>query len=65
MSSPFKSLIKYVQGAVFLIPLMIKTSSSQLWAYPLAKMFLYFDILTWSSTLNLGPFSLESSFYSA
>ena len=37
----------------------------QCWAYPSAKMFLYFDILTQSPTLNLGYFSWESSLYSA
>ena len=45
--------------------LIAKTSSDQLGVYPVALMFLYFEILTWSPTLNLGSISLESTFYSA
>ena len=50
----------YVHGIVFLVFLITKTSSDQSGAYPFAKMFLYFDTLTWSPTWNLGSFSLES-----
>ena len=39
---------------------MTKTSSGQFVVHPLAKMFLYFDILTWSQTLNLGSLLLTS-----
>ena len=49
---------------MFLILLKTKTSD-QFWVYPLAKMSLYFNILTQSPILNLGFFSLESSLYSA
>ena len=42
-----------------------KTSSDQFGAYSLAKIFLYFEILTWSPSLNLGYFLLKSSLYSA
>ena len=42
-----------IQGTVFLILLTTKTSSNQFGVYPLAKMFLYFEILTSSPTLNL------------
>ena len=42
---------------------MTKTSSEQLGACPLAKMFFYFEILTWSRTLNLVSFSLEPRLY--
>ena len=46
ISPPFKTLIAKVHGTVFLISLITKTTSDQLEAYPLAKMFLYFEILT-------------------
>ena len=62
---PFKSLINHIHGTVFLILLTTKTSSYQFWVCPLAKMFLYFEILTRSPTLSLGSFSLNSSLYSA
>ena len=65
ISSPFKSLITSVHGSVFLILLMIKTSSDKFEVYPLAKMFFYLVVLTRSATLNLGSFSLESSLYAA
>ena len=65
MASPFKSLITYVDGTVFLIFLMIKTSSDQFAVYPLAKILLYFDVLTQSPALNLKSFSLKSLLYSA
>ena len=56
IGSPFKSLITYAYGTVFLILLTTKTSSDQFGVYSLAKMFLYFDILTRSPALNLGSF---------
>ena len=59
------SLITYVDGTEFCIFLIIKASSGQFWVYPLAKMSLYFGILTQSPTVNLGSFSLEPSLYSA
>ena len=34
----------HVHGIVFLILLIVKTSSDQLGAYPLGKMFLYFEV---------------------
>ena len=37
----------------------MKTFSDQFGAYPLAKIFLYLEILIWSSTLNLGFFYLN------
>ena len=69
ISSPLRSykilmtieiLLIYLYGTVFLTSLITKTSSYQFGVYPLAKMFLYFDVLTWSSTLNLGSLSLNS-----
>ena len=39
---------------------MSKTSLDQFGVYPLAKMFFYFDTLTWSPTFNFGYFSLTS-----
>ena len=53
--APFRSLITYVHGTVFLIFLITEISSDQFGVQPLAKMFLYFDILIRSPTLNL-PF---------
>ena len=50
----------------FLTPLITKASTDQFGLYPLAKMFLYFGILTWLPTLNLESFlitSLIESFY--
>ena len=35
-------------------------SSDKFGVYTLAKMFFYFDILTWSPTWNLGTLSLTS-----
>ena len=58
ISSPLKSLITYHHGTVFLTSLITNTSSDQFRTYPLAKMFLHYDILTWSPTLNLGSFLL-------
>ena len=55
----------YAQGTVCLILLTTKTSSDQFFVYPLAKTLLYFEILTWSPTLNLGLVILESTLYSA
>ena len=40
--------------------LITKTFSDQFGVYPLAKIFLYLEILTWSSSLNLGSLSLTS-----
>ena len=40
-----------------------KISSDQLGIYSLAKIFLYFEILTWSPTLNFRSFSLESAMF--
>ena len=45
------------QHFIFLIT---KTSSKQFGAYHLRKMFLYFDILTWSPILNLRSLSILS-----
>ena len=45
--------------------LITKSSSDQFGVCPLAKMFVYMEILTWSPTLNLGSFSLESALHSA
>ena len=45
--------------------LIRRSSSNQLKEYPLAKMFLYFEILTLSPMLNLGSLKLESTLYSA
>ena len=42
----------------FSTTLITKISFDQLGAYPLVKMFLYLEILTWSPTLNLGFFYL-------
>ena len=39
---------------VFLTFLITKTSSGQFGVYPLAKIFLYLEILTCSATLNFG-----------
>ena len=50
----------YVQGTVSLILQATKTSSDQFWVYPLANLFLYFEILTSSPTLKLGLDTLES-----
>ena len=50
----------YVHGTVFLTSLIRKTSSDQFGVYRLAKIFLYFDVLTRSPTLNLGSLSLNS-----
>ena len=47
---------------VFLTSLITKTSD-QLGAYPLAKMFLHFEIRTRSSTLNLASLAVESTLY--
>ena len=58
-SSPFKSLTTQVQGNAFLILLTTKISSDQFGLYPLAKMFLYFEILALSPTLNLGFFDSQ------
>ena len=52
-----RSLVTHVHGTVFLTT---KTFSDQLGVYPLARIFLYFEILTWSPTLNLGFLSLTS-----
>ena len=60
ISSPLRSLITYVHGALFLTFLITKISSGQFGVYPLGKMFLYFDILTTSSILNLGSLLLIS-----
>ena len=54
-----------VQGTVFLILLITKPSSDPFGVYPLAKMFLYFEILTLSPTLTLGFFLLRFSLYLA
>ena len=45
---------------LYLYFFITKHSSDQFGVWPLAKMFLYFDILTWSSTINLGSLSLIS-----
>ena len=58
--SLLRSLITYIHGTVFLTFLITKTSSDQFDVYPLAKIFLYFEILTWLPTLNLGSLSLPS-----
>ena len=50
----------YIYRTVFLILLIIKNFSDQFWVYLLGKMFLYFGILTWAPTWNLGYFALES-----
>ena len=42
----------------FYLFLIIKSSSDLFQTQLFGKVFLYFDILTWSSTLNLGSFSL-------
>ena len=47
-------------GTVFLTSLITKSSSGEFGVYLLAKMFSYFDILTWSRTLNIGTLSLIS-----
>ena len=60
ISSPLRSLITYVHGTVFLILLITKTYSDQFGVYPLEKIFLYLEILTWSPTLNLALLSLTS-----
>ena len=60
ISSPLRSLITYVQGTAFLTFLITKTSSDQFGVYHLAKIFFYFEILTWPPTLNLGSLSLTS-----
>ena len=46
ISLPLRSLITYVHGTVFLILLTTKTSSDQFGVYPLAKIFLYLEIVT-------------------
>ena len=46
------------------ISLITKTSSDQFRVWPFAKIFLYFDLLTLSPTLNLGSLSLCSTPYS-
>ena len=51
-----KLLIAYVYGTVFVTFFITRMSSNQCGNILFAKMFLYSDILTWSSTLNLGPF---------
>ena len=58
--------ITYVHGTVLIVLIMLtkKTSSDQFRVKPLVKIFLYFQILTWSPTLNLGSFSFESSLHS-
>ena len=62
ISSLLKSLITYVQATVFLMLLTTKSYSDQFGAYPLAKLFLYFEILIWSPILNLGSYLLKFSF---
>ena len=42
-----RSLIAYDHGTVFLSFLITKTFSEQFGVYPLAKMFLHFDVLKW------------------
>ena len=56
--SPLRSLITYVHGTIFLTFLITKVSSDEFGVYALAKMFLYFYILTWSPILNSGSLSL-------
>ena len=46
ISPPLRSLITYVNGTVFLILPITKTSSEQFGFYPLAKIFLHLEILT-------------------
>ena len=46
--------------ALHFIFLITKTSSKQFGAYPLRKMFLYFDIFTWSTILDLRSLSILS-----
>ena len=58
MSSPLRSFIAYVHKTVFFTFLIAKAYSIQFGMYPLAKMFLYFQILTRSPSLNLGSLSL-------
>ena len=52
--------ITTVQRTVFLTFLITKTSPDQLGTWFLAKMLLYFDILTWLPSLNFGIFLLFS-----
>ena len=54
-SSPLQSLIKYVDGTVFLTYLITKIFFGM---QIFEKMFLYFNILIWSPTSNLGSFLL-------
>ena len=49
---------------VFLVLLIIKISSDEFDVYPLAKMFLHFEIFTRSPTLYLGSLSLTTLFES-
>ena len=60
ISSPLIWLNTYVHRTVFLTFLITKTSSGQFGVYPLAKMFLCFQILTWPPTVNLRSLSLTS-----
>ena len=46
--------------ALYFILLITKTSSKEFGVYPLRKMFLYFDIFTWSPILNIRSLSLLS-----
>ena len=55
-----ESSIAYVHWRASLTSLITKSSFQQFGVYPLAKISLYFDILTFSPTSNLGIFSLFS-----
>ena len=52
--TPLRSILRYVHRTVFSTFAIIKTSSEQFATQAFAKMLSYFDILTVSSTLNLG-----------
>ena len=50
----------------FKLSVITKSSSDQFGVYLLAKAFLYFDILIWLPTLNLGYlflFAIQNSIY--
>lgn len=63
MSLRFRSIITYFHGTVFFIFLIPNTSWDQLGLWTFAKIFLYIDTLTWSSTFNSEPLSLCSTSY--
>ena len=48
----------YVHGTLFLTFVITIASSDQFGTQPFAKMFLYFDVLTWLPALNLWSLSV-------